>query len=239
MKVLVNGGINLSVLDGWWAEAYTPEVGWALGDGSEHGDDPDWDAVEAEELYALLEQQVIPEFYSRNKQGIPTAWVARMRESMAQLTPQFSANRTVQEYTERYYIPAAATYIERATEKGKSGAQMVDWQHMLHHKWANLRFGDVTVETNGEWHIFEAQVYLNGIAPDAVHVELYADKSNGESQAKIIMSRDQQLVGAENGYIYKGQVPMTRPSGDFTARIIPYFTGAAVPLEEAHILWQR
>jgi starch phosphorylase len=210
-----------------------------LGDGSEHGDDPAWDAIEAEELYTLLEQQVIPEFYSRNKQGIPTAWVARMRESMAQLTPQFSANRTVQEYTGRYYIPAAAAYLERATEKGKSGSQMVDWQHTIHNKWANVRFGDVTVKTNGEWHLFEAQVYLNGIAHDAVHVELYADKSNGESLAKFEMNRDQQLAGAENGYIYKGRVPATRPSGDFTARIIPHFTGAAIPLEESCILWQR
>ena len=88
MKVLVNGGINLSELDGWWAEAYTPEVGWALGDGQEHGDDPAWDAAEAEALYDLLEREVIPEFYARDEQGIPTAWVARMRESMARLTPR-------------------------------------------------------------------------------------------------------------------------------------------------------
>ncbi|MDD2540775.1 MAG: alpha-glucan family phosphorylase, partial [Desulfuromonadaceae bacterium] len=240
MKVLVNGGLNLSELDGWWAEAYSPEVGWALGDGLEHGDDPAWDAVEAEELYNLLEQQVIPEFYTRDNQGIPTNWVARMRESMAQLTPQFSANRTVREYAESYYIPAAAAYYKRAAEQGKAGLQLVDWHHTLCNKWANIRFGDVKVETNDEWHLFEAQVYLNGIGPEAVHVELYADKSNdGSSPLRFEMNRDQQLVGAENGYIYKGQVPAKRPSGDFTARIVPYFTGAAIPLEETHILWQR
>ena len=110
MKVLVNGGINLSELDGWWAEAYTPEVGWALGDGQEHGDDPAWDAVEADALYDLLEREVIPEFYTRDESGIPTAWVKRMRESMARLTPRFSANRTVREYTEQHYLPAAAAY---------------------------------------------------------------------------------------------------------------------------------
>jgi alpha-glucan phosphorylase-like protein len=99
MKVLVNGGLNLSELDGWWAEAYAPEVGWALGDGREHGDDPAWDAAEAEALFTLLEQEVIPAFYSRDAHGIPTAWVARMRESMAQLTARFDANRTVREYT--------------------------------------------------------------------------------------------------------------------------------------------
>ena len=136
MKVLVNGGINLSELDGWWAEAYTPEVGWALGDGKEHGDDPAWDAAEAEALYALLEREVIPEFYTRDPNGIPVAWVARIRESMARLTPRFSANRTVREYTEQYYIPAATAYRERAADKGAMGVQMVNWQRALEQNWS-------------------------------------------------------------------------------------------------------
>jgi len=86
------------------AEAYVPELGWALGDGQEHGSDPAWDAAEAEALYERLEREVIPEFYSRNAKGIPTAWIARMRESMARLTPRFSANRAVCEYTEQHYL---------------------------------------------------------------------------------------------------------------------------------------
>ncbi len=137
MKVLVNGGLNLSELDGWWAEAYTPEVGWALGDGKEHGDDPAWDAVEAEALYELLEQKVIPEFYDRDTNGIPVAWVARIRESMARLTPRFSSNRTVREYTEQHYLPAALTYRKRAENKGAEGRQVVDWRHMVEQKWAH------------------------------------------------------------------------------------------------------
>ncbi len=111
MKVLVNGGLNLSELDGWWAEAYAPEVGWALGDGLEHGDDPGLDGREADALYGLLEREVVPEYYARNGNGIPVAWTGRIRESMARLTPEFSANRTVREYTERYYLPAAEAYL--------------------------------------------------------------------------------------------------------------------------------
>ena len=125
MKVLVNGGINLSELDGWWAEAYTPEVGWAVGDEQQHGDDPDWHAAEAETLYNLLEQQVISEFYTRNQTGVPERWVERMRKSMATLTLRFSANRTVREYTEKYYLPLAANYIKRAAEKGVAGKKSV------------------------------------------------------------------------------------------------------------------
>ena len=102
MKVLVNGGLNLSVLDGWWVKAYRPDIGWPLGDGQDHGDDRAWDAAEAEQLYDRLELEVVPEFYTRDQTGIPTAWVARMRESMARLTPHFSADRAVREYTEQH-----------------------------------------------------------------------------------------------------------------------------------------
>jgi starch phosphorylase len=239
MKVLVNGGLNLSELDGWWAEAYTPEVGWALGDVREHGDDPAWDDVEANALYDLLEREVIPEFYTRDDHGIPTAWVARMRESMARLTPLFSANRSVREYVERYYIPASAAFRERAADKGAAGVQVVNWQQIMRNKWTNLHFGDVKVETKGEWRLFEVQVYLNGISPDAVHVELYAEESHGGNPFRLEMGRDRQLVGAENGYIYTGRVSAARAAEDYTVRVIPHRTGIAVPLEAAQILWQR
>ncbi len=239
MRVLVNGGINLSELDGWWAEAYTPEVGWALGDGQEHGDDPAWDAVEAETLYGLLEREVIPEFYARDKNGIPTAWVARMRESMARLTPRFSADRTVREYTEQHYIPAAATYRERAADNGAAGEQVANWQHTLEQKWATLRFGKVKVETDGEQHVFDVQVYLNGLDPTAVRVELYADGVNGGAPVRQEMTLVRRLAGGANGYLYRAPVPATRPAADHTARIIPHCPGVAVPLEAPRILWQR
>ena len=237
MKVLVNGGINLSELDGWWAEAYTPEVGWALGDGQEHVDDPAWDAVEADALYELLEREVIPEFYARDEQGIPTAWVARMRESMAQLTPRFSSNRAVREYTEQHYLPAAAAYLERAADNAATGADIVDWRHELDQKWNALRFGDMKLETNGKQHSFEIQVYLNELQPEAVRVELYADSINGMPSEHVAMTRVRQLVGA--GYAYHAELAADRPASDYTARIVPYHPHAAIPLETARILWQR
>jgi len=239
MKVLVNGGINLSELDGWWAEAYTPEVGWALGDGQEHGDDPAWDAAEAEALYDLLEQQVVPEFYTRDKKGIPTAWVARMRESMARLTPRFSTNRSVREYTEQRYIPAAAAYQLRIADKGAIGRQMVEWQHSLEQKWDTLHFGEVKIETKGKQQVFEAQVYLNDLDPKAVRVELYAEGMNGGGPVRQEMNRVRQLPGVSGGYVYSAAVSAARPPSDYTARVIPHCDGVAVPLEAALILWQR
>lgn len=121
MKVLVNGGLNLSELDGWWAEAYSPEVGWAIGDGQEHGDNPNWDAHEANTLYDVLENEVVPAFYTRDKRGIPTSWVARMRASMVQLTPRFSSNRAVREYVEKYYLTLASSYRERSRNGSELG----------------------------------------------------------------------------------------------------------------------
>jgi starch phosphorylase len=239
MKVLVNGGINLSELDGWWAEGYTPEVGWALGDGQEHGDDPAWDAVEADALYELLEREVIPEFYTRDESGIPTAWVKRMRESMARLTPRFSANRTVREYTEQYYLPAAATYDFRIANEGSVGRQIVIWRHNLEQKWATLRFGEVKVVTRGEQHVFEVQVYLNELDPKAVRVELCADGMNGGAAVRQEMKRVRQLAPTSGGCVYSVAVSAARPSADYTARVIPQCDGVAIPLENARILWQR
>jgi starch phosphorylase len=238
MKVLVNGGINLSELDGWWAEAYTPEVGWALGDGQEHGDDPSWDAAEAAALYDLLEQEVIPEFYTRNMQGIPTAWVARMRESMSRLTSQFSANRAVREYTEQHYLQAAATYRKRAVDKGAVGAQIVNWKHTLEQNWDTLRFGEMKIVNDAGRHVFEVEVYLGRLDPNSVRVELYANGVNGGEPERQEMTRGQQLMDA-NGYIYSAQVPSKRPPADYTARVMPQQDGVAVPLEAARILWQR
>ena len=239
MKVLVNGGINLSELDGWWAEAYTPEVGWALGDGREHGDDPESDTVEAAALYELLEREVIPEFYTRDESGIPTAWVKRMRESMARLTPRFSTNRAVCEYTEQHYLPAASAYRERAADKGAVGVRVVNWKHALEQKWATLRFGEVKAETDGEQHIFEVQIYLDDLDPKAVRVELYADGVMGTAAVRQQMKRVRQLAGASGGYVYGAAVSAARPAADYTARVIPHWDGVAIPLEDARILWQR
>jgi len=239
MKVLVNGGINLSELDGWWAEAYAPEIGWALGDGREHGDDPAWDARDADALYDLLEREVIPEFYARDDNGIPAAWVARMRESMARLTPRFSSNRAVREYTEQHYLPAASAYRERAADRGATGAQLVNWRRALEQQWAALRFGEAKAQSDGAQHVFEVQIYLDDLDPDAVRVELYADGVNDSAPERVAMKRARQLVGATNGYAFHAAVPAARPATDYTARVIPQFSGATVPLEACQILWQR
>ncbi len=239
MKVLVNGGINLSELDGWWAEAYTPEVGWALGDGKEHINNADWDTYEAGQLYDLLENEVIPEFYNRNEKGIPVNWIARMRKSMAKLTPQFSADRAVREYTVKHYLPAAATYIERAANNGAIGKRITDQLTALDQKWNSISFGDVMVETIGKVHMFDVQVNFKDLDADIVQIELFAVGKDENGPVVQIMKRGLRMDDTDNGYHFYVSVDAARPASDYTPRAVPLVPNIAVPLEFSKILWQR
>ena len=237
MKVLVNGGLNLSELDGWWAEAYSPEVGWALGDGHEHADDPAWDATEAEALYGLIEREVVPQFYTRDPRGIPVAWVNRMRESMARLTPVFSTNRVVRQYTEDHYLRAASAYADRSAKRGSMGVYLLKWRIELEKHWDGLRFGSATVEQRGQTDFFSVDVFVGDLDPDAVAVELYAEAKNGQPALTQKMSRGARLAGGATGFSYSAEVAATRPAADFTPRLVPFHAGALVPLEAPFILW--
>jgi glycogen phosphorylase len=237
MKVLVNGGLNFSELDGWWAEAYSPEVGWAIGDGREHGDDPSWDASEAETLYGLLEREIIPAFYTRDDQGIPRAWTARMRESMARLTPAFSTNRAVRQYTDEHYVPAAAAFRQRSEKRGSLGADLLNWQAQLAKHWSTVRFGSATVEQKDGQLAFQVQVFLDDLDPDSVRAELYANAVNGLAPVTQPMNRGDHLVRSANGFTYTASVPAIRPAADYTPRLVPQQSGAFVPLEAPFILW--
>lgn len=240
MKVLVNGGINLSELDGWWAEAYVPDLGWSLGDGEEHGNNAGWDKAEAEMLYETLEREVVPEFYTRHGEGIPTAWVARMRESMARLTPRFSADRTVREYTEQHYLPAALHYQRRAADQGLLGQRIALWQKAITQNWPRLHFGAMKIETHGEQHHFEVPLYLHELDPAAIQVELYADSMMGRASFCQEMQRVAEETSTLGHFLFRAVISAARPVTDYTARVIPRGgEGVSVPLEEPHILWQR
>jgi len=236
MKVLVNGGLNFSELDGWWAEAYSSEVGWALGDGLEHGDDPAVDGREADQLYTLLEQEIVPEFYNRDQSGIPLGWVRRIRESMARLTPQFSTNRVVREYTELHYLPLANAFLDRSKDMGAAGAGLLEWQKHVEEHWPRIRFGSLNVSSDAHRHSFAVQVWLDELNQDEVAVELYAD---GDSPVRHVMTRGAELVGSGSAWTFDATIPADRPAGDFTPRVVPRHPGASVPLECQRILWYR
>ncbi len=238
MKVLVNGGLNLSVLDGWWHEAYAPEVGWAIGNGKEHWE-PGWDAVDAEQLYRLLEEEIVPCFYERDASGIPRDWVSRIRASMGQLAPYFSTNRMVREYVEKLYLPAAAAYQRRIAQEGSLARELAAWALMLKRHWGEVHWGNLGIRTEDDGHHFEVQVYLGDVTADAVQVQLYAESLNGVGEKPLLqpMERMASIPGATNGYLYAATVSADRPVVDYTPRVVPCHPAACIPAESHVILW--
>jgi starch phosphorylase len=239
MKVLVNGGLNLSELDGWWAEAYSPEVGWAIGDGKEHGEDSAWDVSEAETLYGLLEREIVPQFYERDSQGMPSRWLGKIRESTAQLTPRFSAGRAIREYTESHYLPAATGYRTRFANHSELGSQLLDWQQNIGQHFSGVRFGKLDVETRDGMHFFQVQVFAGELNPNAFQVELYANRADGGPCVLETMTAKDTEADSGGALLYAAQVPSGSSADRYTPRLIPHHPNASVPLEADQIVWQR
>lgn len=237
MKVLVNGGLNLSQSDGWWAEAYEPGVGWSIGQPNPDGNGVQQtsDEDDALELFRILEDEVVPLFYDQDKAGIPRAWLAMMRQSMAVLTPRFSANRMVREYTEQFYGPL---YQSRMARDPGTSETLEAWQRDLALYWRQLRFGNVLVDTEGDHHQFTVQVHFGNVQIDWVSVELFAD-GEGLRGTSYPLNLGDQLTGTSNAYNFHGQVPADRPAGFYTPRIVPRHALLSVPLECPAILWHR
>ena len=149
MKVLANGGLNLSILDGWWDEGYAPEAGWAIGSGEEYANPDYQDQVESEALYNLLENDVVPLFYDRDSAEIPHGWVAKMKASMAKLSPVFSTNRMVAEYAERFYIPAGKRYLRLTADRAARIRPLVAWRKRLHTYGSEVKILQVDAESDG------------------------------------------------------------------------------------------
>jgi len=238
MKVLVNGGLNLSELDGWWAEAYCPECGWALGDGREHAEAA-WDAQEAEQLYRLLEEEVAPLFYDRDSGGVPRGWIARVRSSMARLAPQFSSNRMLQEYAERFYLPAADAVRARMADDARLARELARWHRSLDSFWREVHFARFEMRpAEGGWDA-EAQVHLGELDAAAVRVELCADPIGDGAPFRLPMEADGEIPGVLHGVVYRAAVRADRPADHFTARVVPWHAAARIPAEARQILWQR
>jgi glycogen phosphorylase len=230
MKVLVNGGLNLSARDGWWAEVDDPEVGWSL-DGDGDGDD-------AERLYAVLEREVVPSFYDRDPRGLPLGWLARIRASMARLAPRFSANRMLTDYVAGAYLPAAAGYRRRRADDARVARALAGWRRRLDDGARAIRFGDLSAEARpgGGWR-FDVAVELGPVTPDEIRVELYAEPGGGEPGLCRAMELDRDDGGG--GRRYAVEVATVRAAGDFTPRVVANHPDAWLPAEAPLVIWQR
>jgi starch phosphorylase len=233
MKVLVNGGINVSELDGWWAEAYAPHLGWAIRD--EPGHPADADAREAAQLYAILENEIVPKFYERNGSGVPEAWVAMMRASMRELTPRFSADRMMREYVDEHYTSASASYDRRIADGAALAGELERELATLTQHWHEIHFVSRSVEPSGEDRRIEVVVALGAIDPALVRVELFADPVGVHPRECVRMHA---LGETPQGIRYSADVTGARDASDYTARVVPNVAQLNAPLECPLIRWQ-
>jgi starch phosphorylase len=179
----------------------------------------------------------VPCFYERDGRGIPAAWIARMRASMAELTPQYSTNRMLREYVERLYLTTARNYHQRTTDGAKEAVRLYNWRELLETHWQQLHFGRLDVHREGDNYTFTVMVYLDKLDPKAVQVQLYAEpQGNGKVEIHV-MEMARTTSGAVNDHEYYTRIPALRPVEHYTPRIVPFFDGAAVPLEAGQILW--
>jgi len=237
MKILVNGGLNLSELDGWWEEAYAPELGWAVG-GAAPEREGDADARDAETLYARLEGDVVPEFYDSDRDGIPRRWIARIRQSMATLSPRYCGTRMVGDYVTKAYLPAARRVRERLAGSAEGTNSLVLWETRVRRAWSSLHIGKATVDAGDGVLTFTVPIYLGEMAADDAQVEVYADPSDHDGPEVARLARGEPIAGATSGYIYAGTVRSLRPPEHFTVRVVPYHPSAELPAELPLILWQ-
>ena len=179
MKAALNGSLNLSILDGWWAEYFDDHNGWAIPSADSAGDAAERDALEAASMYDLIEHQIAPRFYDdRGSDGVPARWVADIRHTLATLSPELSADRMVREYVERLYLPAAHAGRESGASSFQSARALAEWKARVRAAWpavhvAHVESGgvDATPQVGEELHV-RAFVELGELTPDDVAVEL-------------------------------------------------------------------
>jgi starch phosphorylase len=249
MKATANGALNLSVLDGWWDEGYTPETGWAVGRGEEYADDQAeyQDRVEANALYDLLEKEIVPLFYERGRDGLPRGWIAKMKAAMRDHAGVFNTNRMVREYTERCYLPSAARGERLWAEDQHRAKALAAWKAKIRQQWGQIRIEKVWTERPdgqdlkvGDQLQVQAEVYLGELKPTDVSVQLYygpVDASNMIENGQALSTLIAQSKG-KGRYVFAGAIPC-RTSGQhgYALRILPSHEDLGTPFEMGLVLW--
>jgi starch phosphorylase len=244
MKAVVNGVLNVSVPDGWWAEGYSPEIGWSIGGGEHYDDTEEQDAIECDALFNLLEHEVIPLFYNRDANGLPREWIARMTASMARLGAVFNTHRMVQEYTEWAYLPAHRVSTRLARDGYAEARELAVWRSRVRDAWPNVTLrseadvnGDLLVGTTIPVRVW---VGLAGLSADEVAVEVAAGPPGTDGTPERPTLVVAQHVGSDVGEArFEAEVPCTT-SGPLAlaVRIRPRNPSAVNPLSPLLLTWE-
>ena len=245
MKVVPNGGLNISVLDGWWAEGYNGNNGWVIGQGEEYEDWEYQNLVESESLYHILENVVVPMFYDRGADGIPKEWVAMIKESMKTLSPVFNTNRMVREYAEKFYMLAHRNHRIFAEDNFSRTKQFSHWRRKLGENWNTVSIKDLYIEGEGEIVVgnrinVRAVVNVGSMSSGDIQVELYFGDLNsiGEINEGAAVSMHILNDMGNGDYLYEGQLLCLKAGKfGFTARIIPYNENMFRSYPPGFVIW--
>jgi glycogen phosphorylase len=228
MKAAINGVLNTSILDGWWAEGYTPERGYAIGAGEEYEDEELQDEIESKLLYDLLEREIIPTYYDRGRDGLPRDWIAKMKASMSELGGLFSTSRMLTEYAERFYLPALKNYEKVNRNDLEQARRLSEYIHRLRHEWKNVSVFDIEGVDGrslkvGDAFSVKCHVHLGKIDPAEVSVQVYTGRIDAEGSLESPQTVEMKPVGKDaKGHIYSVKV-RCRQAGrqGFAVRVMP------------------
>ncbi len=229
MKAALNGVLNLSILDGWWDEAAQSDIGWSIGRGETYGNLDLQDDVESQNLYDLLEKQVIPLFYDRDEHGLPRRWISRMKKCIATLAPEFNTNRMVQDYAEKLYLPALKRSRMLCADKLSAAVSLAQQKQRLRAGWGKLKVEEIISNTSkalgvGSQLDVASIVNLGDLKPEELCVQLYVGKLDNDG--RIIDGHASDLKHVEdlgNGrHRFQGTQETTRSGRHGLAvRIVP------------------
>jgi starch phosphorylase len=246
MKACVNGGLNLSVLDGWWCEAYDGENGWAIGHGEEYTDLTYQDEIESRSIYDLLEQEIVPAFYTRGGDGLPRAWIRRMKRCISTIVPFFNTNRMLQEYAEKCYLPSATRHDKLCANNLAQAAELAKWRRRLGQNWGGIKVESVEAPMADPLRVgadlpVSVRVNLGGLSPDEVEVQLFhglVDSFGEISKPETVTLGHNGSPAAGNTWLFTGRIAC-RTSGQhgYSVRVLPKHASLPHSFEPGLVTW--
>ncbi len=244
MKAAANGALNLSVLDGWWCEAYQPTNGWAIGSGDEYEDETYQDEVDSNSVYSLLEKEIVPLFYTRGADGLPRGWLEKMKSCLKTICPVFNTHRMVEDYMDRFYYNAAQIALRLKAHEYAQAKELAAWKGKLLAAWNDIRVADLSTIGDSEVAVkgklgLRTVLELGSVKPDEISVEAYYGRLDAEG--KIIGNTVAPLAATGHhgkGTIFEGELPCV-DTGRFGAaiRVLPRHGLLANSLHSGIIKW--
>ncbi|MCK9560037.1 MAG: alpha-glucan family phosphorylase [Candidatus Marinimicrobia bacterium] len=245
MKAVANGGLHFSTIDGWWDEIYRPGIGWAIGTRDTYDDEDYWDHQEANIIYKVLENEIIPAFFDRDSDDLPRNWIAMMKASLKAICPQYNSNRMLSEYTDRIYYPAAVRADMLLKDDYAIAKELAHWKEKMRDNWDSVRFLKVSagpvedLSVNSQLKI-QAEIYLDGLQVEDVDVQVYygrVDADGSIMDGRFASMKFEKSIDSKKN-IYVGEINHWESGlNGYTIRIIPKHSAMAHPFEDGLIHW--